>query len=113
MISLKGVNNMSVVINGEKYSTLKEFMNDENKVDKTIRSQVELEVELIGKLIEARQTRKMSQRTLASLTGVKQPAIARIESLKVIPKVDTLLKILVPLGYKLDIVPIKEDEIKV
>ncbi len=104
---------MSVVINGEKYNTLKDFMNDKSKVDQTIKSQVELEVELIGKLIEARQTKKISQRTLESLTGVKQPAIARIESLKVIPKVDTLLKILVPLGYKLDIVPIKKNETKV
>ena len=48
-----------------------------------------------------------SQRELAELSGVKQPAIARMESLKSTPQIDTLLKILAPLGYTLSITPIK------
>ncbi|MBR5317094.1 MAG: helix-turn-helix transcriptional regulator, partial [Lachnospiraceae bacterium] len=47
-----------------------------------------------------------SQRELAKLCGVKQPAIARLESLKATPQIDTLFKILAPLGYTLAIVPI-------
>ena len=64
-------------------------------------------VELIGKMIEAREKKGYSQRELAELSGVKQPAIARMESLKSTPQIDTLLKILAPLGYTLSITPIK------
>ncbi|MDP2843596.1 MAG: helix-turn-helix transcriptional regulator, partial [Acetobacterium sp.] len=46
-----------------------------------------------------------SQQKLADLTGLKQPAIARLENLKSIPKIDTLFKLLDPLGYTLAIVP--------
>ena len=66
------------------------------------------EVELTGKMIEAREKKGYSQRELAELSGVKQPAIARIESLKPTPQLDTLLKVLAPLGYTLSITPIKE-----
>ena len=38
---------------------------------------------------------------------MKQSAIARIEKLSATPKIDTMIRILKPLGYKLDIVPIK------
>ena len=44
---------------------------------------------------------------LAKMCDVKQPAIARIESLTHSPQVDSLLRILVPLGYTLQIVPIQ------
>jgi hypothetical protein len=36
---------------------------------------------------------------------VKQSAVARLESLKVTPRIDTLFKVLTPMGYKLAIVP--------
>ena len=42
--------------------------------------------------------------------GLKQPAIARIESHRSVPRVDTLLKLLVPLGYTLKIVPLEGSE---
>ena len=72
------------------------------------RQKINFEVELIGKMIEAREKKGYSQRELAELSGVKQPAIARIESLKSTPQLDTLLKVLAPLGYTLSITPIKE-----
>lgn len=50
-------------------------------------------------MIEVREKKGYSQRELAELSGVKQPAIARMESFKSTPQVDTLLKILAPLGY--------------
>ena len=70
------------------------------------REKIYFEVALIGKMIEAREQRGLSQRELAKLCGVKQPAIARLESLKTTPQIDTLFKILAPLGYTLAIVPI-------
>lgn len=100
---------MSIVINNETYTTLNDYLKDETKVDKAQLAQIEFEVQLIGKLIEAREKKGLSQRELSKLSGVKQPAIARLESLKSTPQIDTLFKILSPLGYKLDIVPISED----
>ena len=41
------------------------------------------------------------------MSGVKQPIIARIETGKSIPQVSTLIKLLVPLGKTLAIVPNK------
>ena len=45
----------------------------------------------------------------AKAAGVKQSAIARLESLKATPQIDTLFKVLTPMGYKLAIVPGDED----
>ena len=89
--------------------TFAEYMNDENRVTAEERERIQFEIELIGKVIEARNARGLSQRDLAELSGVKQPAIARLESMQATPKIDTLLKILNPLGYKLSIVPIKSE----
>ncbi len=99
---------MSVKINGETYTTLSDYMNDESKIDKVQKAKIDFEVSLIGKLIEAREQKGISQRELAKMSGVKQPAIARLESMKSTPQIDTLLKVLSPLGYKLDIVPISK-----
>lgn len=89
--------------------TLADYMADETRVSAAEREQINFEVELIGKMIEAREKKGISQRELAELSGVKQPAIARLESMKATPQIDTLLKILVPLGYTLSITPIKKE----
>lgn len=89
--------------------TFAEYMNDENRVTAEERERIQFEIELIGKVIEARNARGLSQRDLAELSGVKQPAIARLESMQATPKIDTLLKILNPLGYTLSIVPIESE----
>ncbi len=97
---------MSVKINGETFTTFNDLINDDTILDNAQRAQIDFEVELIGKLIEAREKKGLSQRDLAEISGLKQPAIARLESLKSTPQIDTLFKVLSPLGYKLDIVPI-------
>lgn len=58
--------------------------------------------------IEARKKNNLSQRDLSKKTGIKQPAIARIESQNRSPKISTLLKILYPMGYTLKVVPLKK-----
>lgn len=90
----------------EHLTTFEEYMNDEFRVSADERAKIDFEVELIGKMIEAREKKGLSQRDLAKLCGVKQPAIARLESMKTSPQIDTLLKILAPLGYTLSITPI-------
>ena len=91
----------------KEINTIADYMADESRVTPEERRKIDFEVELIGKMIEAREKKGYSQRELAELSGVKQPAIARMESLKSTPQIDTLLKILAPLGYTLSITPIK------
>jgi ribosome-binding protein aMBF1 (putative translation factor) len=91
----------------KNYKTFNEMFEDDDFVTPEEREQINFEVGLIGKMIEARETKGLSQRELAKISGVKQPAIARMESMKAMPQIDTLLKVLVPLGYTLEIVPLK------
>ncbi|MDD3369078.1 MAG: XRE family transcriptional regulator [Lachnospiraceae bacterium] len=69
---------------------------------------VRLEEKLIATMIHIREDKGMSQAQLAKVCHMKQPAIARMEKRVHSPQVDSLLKILVPLGYTLEIVPIKK-----
>ena len=66
----------------------------------------DLRVALIGELIRARQEQGISQKRLEEMSGVKQPIIARMEKGHTVPNLDTLIKVLVPLGKTLAIVPI-------
>ena len=99
---------MSININNENYTTLADLMNDPSVVSPEIKAEVEFETALIGKMIEAREEMGFSQRELADISGVKQPAIARLESGAAIPRVDTLIRLLVPLGKTLAIVPLDD-----
>ena len=65
-----------------------------------------LRVSLIGELIKARQEKGISQKKLEELSGVKQPIIARMEKGSTSPQIDTILKVLAPLGKTLAIVPL-------
>ena len=67
----------------------------------------DLRVALIGERIKARKEKGISQKELEELSGVRQPVIARIERGTSIPQINTLLKVLVPLGKKLAIVPME------
>lgn len=89
----------------KKHTNFDEMFNDNDYVSQEEREQITFQVELIGKIIEAREAKGLSQRDLAELSGIKQPAIARMESMKTIPKIDTLFKILSPLGYTLSVTP--------
>ena len=66
-----------------------------------------LRVEIIGEMIKARQEKGLSQRQLEELSGVKQPIIARIENGTSTPNLNTILKVLAPLGKTLYIGDIK------
>lgn len=68
----------------------------------------DLRVALIGELIKARQEKGISQKKLEELSGVKQPVIARMEKGYTSPQIETLLKVLVPLGKTLAIVPLEK-----
>ena len=88
-------------------SSFKDIWNDHEFMDDAQREKINLEVSLIGRLIEAREKKGITQQKLADMSGMKQSAIARIEKLSATPKIDTMIRLLKPLGYKLDIVPIE------
>jgi len=67
-----------------------------------------LRVAIIGELIKARREQNISQRQLEELSGVKQPIISRMESGETSPQLDTVLKVLAPLGKTLAVVPLSE-----
>lgn len=69
-----------------------------------------LRVALMGELIKARQERGISQKKLEELSGVKQPVIARMEKGITSPQLDTVLKVLAPLGKTLAVVPLDNTE---
>lgn len=60
-----------------------------------------LRVAIIGEIIKARQNQGVSQKKLEELSGVKQPVIARMEKGGTSPQLETVLKILAPLGKTL------------
>ena len=72
----------------------------------------DLRVAIISELIRARKELGISQKQLEELSGVKQPVIARIETGKSTPQLDTLLKILGCLEKTLAIVPLSKSEVK-
>ncbi|GEM_PF-2980704 len=63
------------------------------------------EEKLIQTIIESRKAKGISQKELAQLTGIKQPAIARIESGAHSPQINTLINIIEALDLKLTISP--------
>lgn len=103
---------MVTKMDSKEIRTIDDYMNDETRVSPAERERIYFEAALIGKMIEAREEKGLSQRELAELSGVKQPAIARLESLKTTPQIDTLFKVLCPLGYTIEIVPIADKGVK-
>ena len=73
-------------------------------------SEIQLMTDIIDRMIEVREEKGLTQQALADLCGVKQPVIARMEKAVHSPQIDTMVKILTPLGLKLTVVPIEKTE---
>jgi len=61
----------------------------------------ELRVAMMIELSNARAEKGISQKKLEELSGVRQPVIARMERGNTSPQLDTVLKVLAPLGKTL------------
>ena len=70
------------------------------------REECRIWVELQSELIEARNAGLITQTQLEQLSGIPQPMISRIERGASIPTIETLNKLLLPLGKKLAVVNI-------
>lgn len=98
-------------IGNEEFTTFDDVWNDSELLREDEKNRISFEVELIGKLVDAREAKGLTQQELAEQAGIKQSALARLESMKATPQIDTLFKILKPLGYTLAIVPDKKHKI--
>ena len=72
-------------------------------VGKKIIEESEAEAAIISALIHRRSELGLSQRDLAALCDIPQSSVARIESSKTTPRLDTLLKILGKLDLTLSV----------
>lgn len=87
----------------EKWEEFEKTLNITQEQEEEIR----MEMEIIQATVEARKNKKMSQEELSKRSGLKQSAIARVESGVHSSSINTLIRILYPLGYTLKVVPIK------
>ncbi len=79
----------------------KKYIDREKKI-------MEMEYSLITSFIKLRKEANISQEQLANATSVIRTTIARIENNMNSPQLKTMLELLEPLGFTLEIVPIKK-----
>jgi len=73
-------------------------------------SEIALKIKIVGEIIDARRSKKITQQALEELSGVRQPIIARLEKNVTDPQLTTILKILRPLGKTLAVVDMPQSE---
>ena len=89
--------------------TWADYKNHVKSIDSENRHDIEQIEELssiVSSIIKRRNELGISQRALAEQCGIPQSSVARIESFKTMPKLDTLLKLMRPLGLKLQVAAI-------
>ena len=97
---MKKINNSGI---GDSWEDVKkELFTPEEIVE------IETNAALMSELIEARHKQGISQKRLEELSGVSQPVIARMEKGTTSPQVNTLIKVLRPLGLTVKIVPVSK-----
>ena len=84
----------------------KEYVKSIDENNNLLMEEIDELTAIVSAMIEKRNALGISQRELAQLCGLPQSSIARIESVKTTPKLDTLLKIMHPLGLKIKLVSI-------
>ena len=88
--------------------TWEDFKKDTNQIDSTVKSDIE-EMEMLAAIVSAIINRRnelgYSQRELAEICGLPHSSIARIEACSVKPRIETLIRIMRPLGLTLTAAP--------
>ena len=87
--------------------TWEDFKKDVKKINPIIQKNVgemEMLANIVSVIIKRRNELGITQRELADICGLPHSSVARIESCAVKPKVDTLIKIMIPLGLTLSAV---------
>lgn len=74
-----------------------------NEEERRNMEEIEEMTAIVSSIIKRRQELGISQRSLAERCGIPQSSVARIETLKTTPKLDTLIKLLQALDLKLQV----------
>ena len=90
------------------WNDYKKKVKSEDSVASQLIENAEAEADIIAEILQKRSDLGLSQRDLASLCDIPQSTVARIESCKIMPKLDTLIKILHKLGLTLTVTPISQ-----
>lgn len=83
------------------WNDYKDNVKKTDPIGKEIIEEAEAEAAIISAMIRQRSELGLSQRDLAALCNIPQSSVARIESSKTTPRLDTLLKLLNQLGLTL------------
>ena len=67
----------------------------------------ELEKEVIRQIVVARKSQHLSQREVGERAGIIRETVAKIENS---PQINTLIRLLEPIGYTLGVVPLVKEE---
>ncbi len=70
----------------------------------------ELEHEVIRQVVIARKSQKLSQRVVGERAGIIRETVAKIENNLNSPQINTLIRLLEPIGYTLGVVPLEKPE---
>ena len=84
---------------------LEQFWDSLKEQNDNVRVEIETadeSIKIIKEIVNARIKMNLSQRELAKKCGIKQPALARIESFKVSPTLPTLIKLAKYVNAKMD-----------
>jgi len=72
----------------------------------------ELEYEFVKQFISVRKNHHLSQQAMANKCNVIRETVARIETCMTSPQINTLIKLLQPIGYTIKIVPIENEGVE-
>jgi ribosome-binding protein aMBF1 (putative translation factor) len=97
-------------MNNMEYTMLNDIWYDPALLTEDDEDHKNFEESLIDKLIEARESKGLTQKELAERAGIKHSAVARLERMKAVPHTKTLFRVLRPLGYTLEIVQNRKTE---
>jgi len=103
--NLKEFNKISIMTNQQTWDNLRQECYIKQELATS-----DLRVAFIAELAKARHILGYSQKKLEELSGVSQPVIARIEKGGINPQLDTVLRMLAPLGKTLYVGDIEKNE---
>ncbi len=89
------------------WNDYKEYVKATDPEGKKAMEEVETLSAIVKAIIEQRDAKGLSQRELAAMCGIPQSSVARIESFKTTPNLDTIIKIMQPLGLTLTVQPVE------
>ncbi len=87
------------------WNDYKEHVKATDPEGKRTMEEVETLSAIVKAITEQRDAKGLSQRELAAMCGIPQSSVARIESFKTTPNLDTIIKIMQPLGLTLTVQP--------